>query len=542
MPVKKKLSDDLIRLQLNRILASRGFSNSERLRSFLSFVVEASLNKQTGRVKAYTIATEVFGRQVDFDPQSDPIVRIEAGRLRRRLEYYYGTSGLNDAIRIEIPKGAYVAVFRSQPVTEGVTHHHKQMPLSETPEGVQSDLSRRPSMALMPFLNLNNDEDLDFFTYGLGEELSSNLSLIQGLFVVAHYSMMQYKEKTLDLRQVGQEQNVDYLITGSLYRGEKRVRLALQLTNTQTGKQIWGKRYDIPLSAPNLFKLRDEITQRVVSIVADNYGGIVQTLWSASKGKPTRSLTAYEAVLRYYYFNLNPTSETFAAGKKALEHAVTIDPDYAIAWAMQGEVHCDRYLYLYLGKAENALQTAAECVQKAISIDPNCQYAFYTRSYLSILQKDRDTAITSAEQMIALNPDAAFMVGAAGVWLGLAGEYERGIECIHKCIEMAPVYPGWFHFVPFANYFRKGECEQALLEAKKINLPGWFWDPLLRAAILGQMGRIKQAQTAYNELLTINPDFETNAVYYVHALLMDDTLIERLFEGLYMAGLSKSLK
>ena len=542
MPVKKKLSDDLIRSQLNRILASRGFSNSERLRSFLSFVVEASLNKQTGRVKAYTIATEVFGRQVDFDPQSDPIVRIEAGRLRRRLEYYYGTSGRNDAIRIEIPKGAYVAVFRSQPVTEGVTHHHKQMPLSKTPEGVQSDLSRRPSMALMPFLNLNNDEDLDFFTYGLGEELSSNLSLIQGLFVVAHYSMMQYKEKSLDLRQVGREQNVDYLITGSLYRGEKRVRLALQLSNTQTGKQIWGKRYDIPLSAPNLFKLRDEITQRVVSIVADNYGGIVQTLWSASKGKPTRSLTAYEAVLRYYYFNLNPTPETFAAGKKALEHAVTIDPDYAIAWAMLGEVHCDRYLYLYLGKAENALQTAAECVQKAISIDPNCQYAFYTRSYLSILQKDRDTAITSAEQMIALNPDAAFMVGAAGVWLGLAGEYERGIECIHKCIEMAPVYPGWFHFVPFANYFRKGECEQALLEAKKINLPGWFWDPLLRAAILGQMGRIKQAQTAYNELLTINPDFETNAVYYVHALLMDDTLIERLFEGLYKAGLSKSLK
>ena len=73
-------------------------------------------------------------------------------------------------------------------------------------------------------------------------------------------------------------------------------------------------------------------------------------------------------------------------------------------------------------------------------------------------------------------------------------------------------------------------------------MPGWFWDPLLRAAILGQMGRIKQAQTAYNELLTINPDFETNAVYYVHALLMDDTLIERLFEGLCMAGLSKSLK
>ncbi|MBT8331628.1 MAG: hypothetical protein KJP06_04795 [Deltaproteobacteria bacterium] len=539
MPVNNKLSNDNIRKQLDRILASKGFSRSERLRAFLRFVVEATLNEQTDRVKAYTIATEVFGRQADFDPQGDPIVRIEAGRLRRRLEHYYGTDGRNDSILIEVPKGAYVAVFRSRPVTGDVAPNHKAMSQSKSLERVEPDLSKRPSMAVMPLLNLNKDENLDFFTYGLGEELSSNLSLIQGLFVVAHYSMMQYKGQTLDLRQVGREQNVDYLITGSLYRGEERVRLALQLTSTRTGEQIWGKRFDITLSASNLLKLRDKITRRVVSSVADNYGGVVQTLWSASKEKTARSLTAYEAVLRHYFYNLHLTAETIADGKEALEHAVTIDPGYALAWAMLGEVHCDRHLYHYLSKAKNALQKAAECVQKAISIDPYCQYAYFTKSVLSIIQKDRNTAITAAEQIIALNPDAAFMVGAAGVCLTFASEYERGIECIHKSIKMGPVYPGWFHFVPFADYFLKGKYEQALVEAKKINMTGWFWDPLLRTAALGQMGRIKHAQAAYSELLTINPDFEKNASYYVYAVLMDDTLTERLFEGLYKAGLSK---
>jgi tetratricopeptide (TPR) repeat protein len=132
-----------------------------------------------------------------------------------------------------------------------------------------------------------------------------------------------------------------------------------------------------------------------------------------------------------------------------------------------------------------------------------------------------------------------FSAKIAGVCLTFAGEYERGIECIHKSIEMAPVYPGWFQFVPFADYFRKAKYEQALVEARKINMSGWFWDPLLRAATLGQMGRIKQAQAAYCELLAINPDFEKNSTYYINAVLMDDTLIERLFEGLYRAGLSE---
>jgi tetratricopeptide (TPR) repeat protein len=145
-----------------------------------------------------------------------------------------------------------------------------------------------------------------------------------------------------------------------------------------------------------------------------------------------------------------------------------------------------------------------------------------------------------------------FSAKIAGVCLTFAGEYERGIECIYKSIEMAPVYPGWFQFVPFTDYFLKGKYEKALVEARKINMPGWFWDPLMRAATLGKMDRIKQAQAAYCELLAINPDFEAycellainpdfekNSTYYINAVLMDDTLIERLFEGLYRAGLSE---
>ncbi len=391
----------------------------------------------------------------------------------------------------------------------------------------------------MPLINLNNDEELDFFVYGLGEELTNNLSLIQGLAVVAHYSMMQYKTKAVELGQVGRDLNLQYLLTGSIYRGENRLKLTLQATATQTGKQIWGQRFDIPLTAPGLMELRDEITQQVVSSVADNYGGLVQKMWKASRGKRVENLTAYEAVLRYYYFNLYPSPETQATGKAALEHAVTIDPHYAKAWALLAETYCDTYIYV--GNDDNPLEKSQEYVQKAIDLDPVCQYAYYSQSYLSAIKKEREKAIAAAERMIELNPNAAFMVGAAGTWLGLVGEYKRGLDLIQQSMKMAPLYPGWFHFIPFASHFRSGEYKQALIQAEKINLPAWFWDPLVRAATLGQLGRIEQAQAACNELLTIKPNFDAEANYFIEALLMDQVLIEGLFEGLAKAGIKSSL-
>jgi adenylate cyclase len=535
MIVNTRFSENEIKEQLERIINSEWFKRSRQLCKFLRFVVEATLNGENARIKGYTIATEVFNRDETFDPQNDPIVRIEAGRLRRRLEHFYGTAGRHDLIRIEIPKGAYVPVFRGpEPTTHG--QEAVKAPIASDARSDQEiDLSKRPSVAVMPLINLNKDEEQDYFVYGLGEELSNHLSLIQGLFVVAHYSMMQYKAKTYDLRQVGRELNVQYIITGSIYRGENRVKLTMQITATRTGEQIWGQRFDIPLTAASLLKLRDEITQKVVSSVAGTYGGLVQTMWKASRGKHVQNLTVYEAVLRTYYYNLKLSSETFAASKLALEHAVIIDPHYARAWAMLAEMHCD--IYIYVGNDDNPLEKADECVRKAADLDPSCQYAYYAQSFLGVLEKDRGKTIKAAEAMIALNPNAAFMVGAAGTWLGLVGEYERGIDHIHRSMKMAPSYPGWFHFIPFAKNYRRGDYEQALIEVDKMNLPDWFWKPLVHAATLGQLDRIEQARAAYNELLTFKPDFDAKAAYFINALLMDEVLIEGLFEGLAKAGL-----
>ena len=538
MAVNKEFSNSEIKRQLGRILASEGFVRSIQLCKFLSFVVNASLSGNTGDIKGYTIATEVFGRDDSFDPQGDPIVRIEAGRLRRRLEHYYGTVGRTDPIRIDIPKGAYIPTFKQQKITTRVSENtHSDSTPSACIE-TESNLDMRPSVAVMPFINLNRDKDFEYFTFGLGEEITNRLSLLRGVAVVAHYSMMQYKGKTHDLKKVGRDLQVNYLITGSIYRGVDRVRLNLQLSESQTNRQLWSMNFETPLSASKLIELQDKILKQVVASVADHYGAFNQSLWKASKRNPMKSLSAYEAVLRYYHWNMYPSSEAQAIGRKAMKHAVTLDPENAEVWAILGETHCDAYIYV--GNDDNPLDSAAECVHKALTLDPNCQYGYYTKSFLHVLQKDRESAIQGCEHLVTLNPDAAFMLGAAGVWLGLACEYERGMEYIQRSIKMGPAFPGWFHFIPFASRFREGNYDEAFLEAKKIYLPKWFWDPLVRAATLGQLDLRGQAHEALKELLAIMPNFGAEADYFIHALLMDDVLIEGLFEGLYKAGLSKS--
>ena len=178
MAADNKPTPEAIRVQLERILESAEFRASDKQRKFLSFVVDETLEGRASQLKGYTIAVAVYGRTEGFDPQVDPIVRVEAGRLRRALEHYYLTAGKNDPVRIKIPKGGYVPTF-----------HGIRIP----PSGAQTRTSERedsapatgPSIAVMPLLNLTGDEDQDYFADGLTEELTAELARYQEFQVIA---------------------------------------------------------------------------------------------------------------------------------------------------------------------------------------------------------------------------------------------------------------------------------------------------------------------------------------------------------------------
>ena len=215
-----ELSAGDVRSQLDKILASPGFADAKRMGQFLRYVVEETLVDRGDRLKEYSIAIEVFGRDSDFDPQTSSVVRVEASRLRNKLEEYYKVQGLKDPLIIELPRGGYEPIFRTR--------------LRADPAAFS-----KPSIAVLPFDNLSNEPDQDYFSSGITEDIITALSRLRQFSVIARNSTFTYKDRAVDIRTVSQELNARYVLEGSVRTANNRVRVTAQLIDGATGTHLW---------------------------------------------------------------------------------------------------------------------------------------------------------------------------------------------------------------------------------------------------------------------------------------------------------------
>ncbi len=519
---------DAVRAQLKRILQSDDFRGSPKQREFLKFVVDETLQGRASEIKGYTVAVSVYGRKAGFDPQVDPIVRVEAGRLRRALERYYLTAGKKDPLRIEIPKGAYVPVFRPiQPIgAEG------------QPAGRDdSALPTGPSIAVMPLANLSGDKQQDYFADGLTEELTAELARYQDFQVIASQSTMRLKGRRLDPKQVGRDLGVQFLLAGSVRTDSTAVKVTIRLHDTATAEQIWGESYKRDHSAADLIAVQEEITQRVVGTIADQYGLITRRLSKDSRKRAPADLRAYDAVLRFYHYESELTPQAFEKALEALERAVEIDPEYGLAWAMLGHLHADNYA-LGFSEIKAPLEKALFFAQKGVALAPQNQFARDALTLVYFHQGDKKQFLQHAEQTISLNPNAPYVAGVAGWHMMLYGEWERGLSFLKKGMKLNPYHPTWFHLATYMDCFRRGAYENALAEALKFNFPGLYLDPMMRAAALVELGREEEAQTAVGQLLQLEPEFAGRGRQMIGRYVKVGDLVDRIIEGLRKAGLA----
>jgi adenylate cyclase len=288
--------------------------------------VEETLAGEAAGIKGYTVATQVLGRKADFDPNLDPIVRILAGRLRRALEQYYGAQGESDGVVIDVPKGSYVPVFRTD---------SKQVGVGVVIPGVRQKLiltlPSGPSVAVRPLLNLTGDRKQEYFTEGLAEELTSELARYQDVRVIAYQSTRRWKGKKTDPRAAGQDLGVRFLVEGSIRKDAKTVKIDLHVVDTQNGQRVWGQQYCRELKADSLIALQEEIARQVAARIGSLYGVILQTLSRESRRKPPATLETYEAFLRFYHHTTIMSPETFAETLEVLEQAVAREPESGFA-------------------------------------------------------------------------------------------------------------------------------------------------------------------------------------------------------------------
>ena len=519
-----------IQQQMARILAAPDFVNSRQLSAFLQFIVKETLAGREKEIKQYTVGVGALGRKSGFDPQTDPIVRITAGRLRQSLAHYYEGVGRQDPVVITIPKGRYVPVFQSpeamgsalpSPAARAVSH---QMMM---PQG--------PSIVVLPFdCSLNEPEQL-YLVNGLTGQLIVTFNRFPEYLLIGPLPREQGTAVNRDLRAVGEAYDARFVLSGSLRQQGQRFRLTVKLTDVETGGAIWADTFDNDGNLGDLFAFEDMAVNRITAVLGDNFGVIPRYLAKESVGRITEETAVYDAILRYYHYVTVYTDESHAAAFAALTKAVQIAPDYPFTLALLADMH---YLeYHFFGADESVLAEVERLALRAMTIDPQCQHCRFIQSFTYYHEEQKELFVKKMEQAIALNPNNSHMLFEAGSYLIVVGEWEGGTAWLAKAKRINPHYPSWIHLATFLIAYLQGRYDEALADVKKVNMPQVYVVPMVRAAVLGQMGRVEEGKTAVSQLLALQPDFAQRGRELMRRLFFSNKNVEALADGLAKVGL-----
>ncbi len=364
-----------------------------------------------------------------------------------------------------------------------------------------------PTVAVLPFANLSGDPEQEYFSDGLTEDIITELSRFRDLFVIARNSTFRYKGRPVDVREVHRELGARYVLDGSVRRAGTSLLVAAQLLDARDGTHLWAETYDRDLSTSSIFAIQDEITEQVVGTIASAAGVISRARFEEVRGRATDNLDAYECVLlaQAYYRDNNVASEHEGV-QSCLERAVRDDPGYADAWAALTFLIVEEHRYGYHPRPD-PLGRALSAAQRAVESDPANQNAHFALACVHFFRHELDRFLAEADRAIALNPNDSFVLAGLAEWFIFIGEEERGIALVRRAVALDPHHPTWLNF-PIADYhFMRGEYAEALVAARKINIPGYYWPKIHLAAIYAQLDRHDEARTAVEELLSLYPRF-----------------------------------
>jgi TolB-like protein len=394
-------------------------------------------------------------------------------------------------------------------------------------------LPNKPSIAVLPFQNMSGDAEQDYFCDGMVDDIITGLSRIKWLFVIARNTTFTYKGKSVDVKQIGRELGVRYVLEGSVRKAGVRVRISGQLIDATTGAHVWAERYDRKFE--DIFALQDDLTLSVV-------GAIEPTLRLAEvervKRKRSDSLDAYDLVLQaqpnVYTRMPSPSMQALPL----LEHALKLDPSYALAHAYAAE--CHHIIFLRGGLSEEHRKASIRHAEAAIAYGQDDALALSFAGFVIGMDKhDRSAAFTAFEAAFAVSPSSAITYFLGSILLGWAGEAERAIEWGERGLRLSPFDPWrWSAFYASAlGHFHRGHYEEAAAAARKAvqYSPGFSQSYMLLAATVSKLGWLEEAKIAAARVLELQPAFRYSRLFA--SMDCSPVLVASLSEALRAVGL-----
>ena len=401
-------------------------------------------------------------------------------------------------------------------------------------------LSTSPSIAVLPFRNQSGDPEQEAFASGITEDIIGGLTQSSLLFVMASSATERYRDKTVDVREIGRELEARYVLQGTVRKAGDRLRVSAQLVDASSGIQVWSQKYDRNLSASDVFDVQDEIREQIVATISDVHGVIYSTGLEEARSRPTESLSTYECVYVALAYDKNLSPQNHLRARESLERAVKLDPQYALAWGYLSWIYTDEYVYGF-NPLPDSMPRALEAARRAVDLAPQNHINRWLLSRVYFFRQEHSQFFAESEKSLGLNSSEGTTVGLIGVYTAFAGKWDRGLALMRKATLLNPHYPGYYHLAFGAAHLREGKHEEALLEYEKMALPGWFLAQIPLVAVNGLLHRERETQAAMAHLLELRPGYSLEqCAEDLRRFGLPEDVVEPLLEGLKIARLPRT--
>jgi TolB-like protein/Flp pilus assembly protein TadD len=445
-------------------------------------------------------------------------------QIKNKLRYGYEYLGPQRLKNIRDP----IEIFRVHEESEGAAMAASPRALSR---GIELGRSppKLPSVVVLPFINLSGDPSEHWLSDGVTEDITTNLSKFHNLFVIARSSAFTYKNKNARPQQAAEELGVRYVTQGSVRKLGNRVRISVALADAESGRTIWGERYDRDLD--DIFAMQDEITHMIVAATAVQ---IEATESERMRQIRPSDLEAYGLVLQGQQRIFRYTRDDNQEARKLYEAALEIDPRYARAIAAVSRTLNLDWRYSWTGSPDEALDEALEFARQAALLDETDARGFGELGFVHLYRKEHEASINAYTRALILNPNDADLMADMADALAHSGRSEEAVELIHKAMHLNPFYPDQYLWHLGGAYFNLKRYEDAVDTLLCMHNP--TEGRRLLAASYGQLGRTSEAREQAAKVLEAHPSFSLERWASIQPDKYSED-VEHFVDGLKKAGL-----
>ncbi len=585
-PIADAPKPDAVRATLEHIVLSDVFRSSPQLAAFLRFVVEAALQGKSDRIKGYTIGVEVLRRDVKFDPQLDPIVRVEATRLRRALERYYNGPGLDEPVIIDLPRGTYVPTFRQRseiiedepeetlgwyfgalrpswrvpallavlvvfaaiaavavPRYSGERSTTTANPPANTPVGSErlGPGNGLPVLFVQPFTVTGTAGPNSISATSLYGRLTSAFSQFDLVNI-----RWQLTDAATGPRKDGQpavsQPHIDYRLSGAIeYDDDGTARLRFLLVDTAANTVIWTRVFEHIRGDDDRAVAENTLVRQLAETLVQPFG----VIYSNGRDKSLRIRQGdprYRCVLDTVESFRSFDSAQHAHARTCLERLTSIDPNFAIGFSYLAAIDLREYLYrLDVRNGETpALDRALRAAQRGVELNPESSRAYEMLFVVLFARRDVTAAFAAGDKAIALNKFDMRSVGTYGARLIANGDVDRGLALLAQAEAGGRIVPAFEQFFLFLGNYLRGDTARAAFHADQLTGDTFQLGLIARALVASATGDQTTVRKTLDRLVALNPAWRDDLRGSLRRFFPADFIVDRLARDLTAAGLTKA--